>query len=80
MTTAAEPAQLNGRIILITGAANGIGASVSKALAKAGATTILLDKQLPQLEKLYDAIVADNSPEPALYPMDLKGATLPDYK
>jgi NAD(P)-dependent dehydrogenase (short-subunit alcohol dehydrogenase family) len=80
MTTAAEQAQLTGRIILITGAANGIGASVSQALAKAGATTILLDKQLPQLEKLYDVIVGHNLPEPALYPLDLKGATLPDYQ
>ena len=71
---------LNDSTILITGAGNGIGRAVSKACAAAGATVILLDKQLPALESLYDEIVASGAPEPALYPMDLAGATVENYE
>ncbi|HIC46268.1 SDR family NAD(P)-dependent oxidoreductase, partial [Methylophaga sp.] len=68
------------QIILITGAAQGIGASVAKACAHAGATVILLDKQVPQLEAVYDEIVEQTGIIPAIYPLDLKGATVDDYK
>ena len=71
---------LNDFTILITGAGNGIGRAVSKACAAAGATVILLDKQLSALESLYDEIVASGAPEPALYPMDLAGATVENYE
>jgi NAD(P)-dependent dehydrogenase (short-subunit alcohol dehydrogenase family) len=71
---------LNSSTILITGAGNGIGRAVSKACASAGATVILLDKQLPALESLYDEIVESGAPEPALYPMDLAGATVENYE
>lgn len=71
---------LNDSTILITGAGNGIGRAVSKACAAAGATIILLDKQLPALESLYDEIVESGATEPALYPMDLAGATAENYE
>src|SRR5690606_9454055 len=71
---------LSERIILITGAANGIGASVAKACAAQGATVVLLDKQVPALEQVYDAIEQQGSPTPAIYPLDLKGATQADYQ
>ncbi len=70
---------LDQRVILITGAANGIGAAVAKASAAAGATVVLLDKKVPALEKVYDEIVALGLPTPAIYPLDLKGATVPHY-
>jgi NAD(P)-dependent dehydrogenase (short-subunit alcohol dehydrogenase family) len=65
--------------ILITGAAQGIGHASALALAARGATLILLDKDVQGLEQLYDAIEAAGGPEPALYPMDLAGATPVDY-
>jgi NAD(P)-dependent dehydrogenase (short-subunit alcohol dehydrogenase family) len=80
MQNHAELAQLKDRVILVTGAARGIGAAVSKALAAAGATVILLDKQLKSLEQVYDEIDSAYASSAALYPLDLKGATQPDYQ
>jgi len=79
MKYTANASLLNDTVILVTGAANGIGAAVAKTYAAHGATVILLDKSIPALEKVYDEITANSSPEPALYPLDLKGATVPDY-
>lgn len=73
------PSFLDGRVILVTGAGNGIGAAVAKAYASHGASVILLDKNIPALEQVYDDIVANESPVPALYPLDLQGANIPDY-
>lgn len=70
---------LSERIILLTGAANGIGRAVSDALAAHGATVVMLDKDVKGLELAYDEIVAAGFTEPALYPMDLQGATPDDY-
>ena len=73
------PDYLAKRILLITGAADGIGRALARRCAGLGATVILLDKNVRGLESLYDEIVADGSPEPAIYPMDLKGAAPADY-
>jgi NAD(P)-dependent dehydrogenase (short-subunit alcohol dehydrogenase family) len=80
MSANAEAVQLEQRVILITGAARGIGASVAKACAARGATVILLDKQVSGLEAVYDEIEHAGYPTPAIYPLDLKGATAPDYQ
>lgn len=73
------PDLLRERIILLTGAANGIGRALADALAAHGATLVLLDKDVHGLELAYDEIVAAGHPEPALYPMDLAGAGPDDY-
>jgi NAD(P)-dependent dehydrogenase (short-subunit alcohol dehydrogenase family) len=70
---------LKNNTILITGAGGGLGSTAALTLAKQGATIILLDKSIPKLEKIYDAIVAENAPEPIMYPFDLAGATENDY-
>ncbi len=70
---------LDKNIILITGAGSGIGAEVAKSYAAHGATVILADRSIPLLEKVYDDIVAQAYPQPAIYPIDLKGATPADY-
>lgn len=70
---------LSGKVILVTGAANGIGAAVAKAYALEGATVVLLDKDVPGLEQTYDAITA-SSKHAAIYPLDLKGAGVNDYE
>lgn len=66
---------LENKIILITGAADGIGKAVSVAAAKHGATVILLDKKTRHLEKVYDSIVAQGSAEPVMLPFDLLNCT-----
>ena len=70
---------LQDRVVLITGAANGIGHALARSIAAHGATTVLLDRDVPGLEKTYDEIVAAGHPTPALYPMDLQGASPDDY-
>ena len=70
---------LQGRIILVTGAANGIGRALVKDRAAHGATTVILDRDVHGLEQLYDEIIAAGHPQPAIYPMDLQGAGPDDY-
>jgi NAD(P)-dependent dehydrogenase (short-subunit alcohol dehydrogenase family) len=71
--------QLRERVILISGAADGIGRALASACAAQGASVVMLDKNVRGLESTYDEIVAAGHPEPALYPLDLKGATPDDY-
>lgn len=71
---------LDNQVILITGAGGGLGSTAALALAKQGAELILLDKSIPKLEKVYDAIVANGGPEPVMYPFDLAGATEAQYQ
>jgi NAD(P)-dependent dehydrogenase (short-subunit alcohol dehydrogenase family) len=71
---------LKGRTILITGAGDGIGAAAAIAFAAHGATVILLGKTVAKLESVYDIIEAAGHPQPAIYPMDLRGATEDDYE
>jgi NAD(P)-dependent dehydrogenase (short-subunit alcohol dehydrogenase family) len=71
---------LTNQVILITGAGGGLGGTAALALAKHGATIILLDKSIPKLEAAYDAIKASHAPEPILYPFDLAGANETEYQ
>ncbi len=71
---------LRDRVILITGAGDGIGATAARTFAAHGATVVLLGKTIPKLEAVYDAIVSAGHPQPAIYPMDLEGATYDDYE
>lgn len=70
---------LDGRVILITGAAAGLGKAIAIACAQFGATVVLLDKELKRVESVYDAIIAAGYPDPAIYPLDMQGATAKDY-
>ena len=70
---------LKERVILVTGAGNGIGAAVAKSYAQYGATVILLDKVIRNLEQVYDAIESAAGVQPAIYPMNLEGASEKDY-
>ena len=79
MNYSPPPTLLKGCVILVTGAGSGIGAAVAKAYASHGATVVLLDKNIPALEHVYDDIVANSSTLPAIYPLDLKGASIHDY-
>lgn len=71
---------LQGRVILVTGADEGIGKAVALAYAEHGATVVLLAKDLKKLEQVYDQIENAGLPQAAIYPMNLEGATVKDYE
>jgi NAD(P)-dependent dehydrogenase (short-subunit alcohol dehydrogenase family) len=71
---------LKDRVILVTGAGQGIGKTAALTFAKHGATVILLDKQIKSLEATYDAIEAANYPEALIFAMDLEKASEDDFK
>ncbi|MFC3034675.1 YciK family oxidoreductase [Pseudoalteromonas fenneropenaei] len=71
---------LANKTILITGAGDGIGRIAALTYAKHGATVILLGKTTSKLECVYDEIVAAGYPEPAIVPLDMRGATKQHYR
>ena len=71
---------LKEKVILITGAGDGIGAVAAKSCAEHGATVILLGRTTEKLEAVYDEIIAAGHPEPAIVPMDLSQITQPDVE
>lgn len=76
-----EPSpRFDSQIYLVTGASGGVGSAVSLALAREGATVILLGRNLAGLEGVYDAIIAAGGTAPLLFPMDLAAAVDADYE
>ena len=68
------------KIILVTGAGDGLGRAASVAYAQHGATVILLGRTQKKLESVYDEIVGNGFPEPLLMPVDLSRTGLGDYQ
>ena len=71
---------LEGKVILVTGANRGFGLSMTMDLSKAGATVIMLGRGLGSQEYAYYAVVDKGFQEPILYPLDLEGATPENYQ
>lgn len=71
---------LAGRTILVTGATSGIGRVAAQTFAQYGATVILLGRNIAKLEAVYDAIEQAGGPQPAIYPLNMEGATEHDYQ
>ena len=71
---------LKNKVILVTGAGDGIGKVAALTYARHGATVILLGKTVNKLTAVYDEIVAAGGAEPAIVPLDLKGATAKHYR
>lgn len=78
MSEAADATALAGRTILVTGANGALGESAARACALAGASVVLLGRRVPRLQRLHDALAAIGPP-PAIYPLDLLGASPADY-
>lgn len=76
----AHAERLKDRVILITGAGDGLGRALATGAAAQGATVILLGRTLHKLEQVYDAIETAGCPQPAIYPMNLEGAVAQDYQ
>ncbi|MFL0809515.1 MAG: YciK family oxidoreductase [Agarilytica sp.] len=71
---------LKDKIILVTGAGDGIGRTAALTFAKHGATVILLGRTLQKLEAVYDEIENKGYAQPAIFPMNLEGASEHDYE
>ncbi|MGR5093071.1 YciK family oxidoreductase [Vibrio maritimus] len=79
MEYSTAPEALQGKVILVTGAGAGIGRQAALSYAEHGATVILLGRNVNNLELVYDEIEKRGYPQPAIIPLDLKGATKQNY-
>ncbi len=70
---------LANKVILITGASEGIGRALALTYAEHGATVLLNARNVERLESLYDEIINAGFPEPAICPMDLASQNYEDY-
>jgi NAD(P)-dependent dehydrogenase (short-subunit alcohol dehydrogenase family) len=73
------PNALHDRVILITGASDGIGKAVALAAAAHGARVILHGRNVRKLEGVYDAIVGAKHPRPSILPLDFEKAGPEEY-
>lgn len=80
MNYCVSPTALTGKTILVTGAGDGIGKAAAIHYAKHGATVILLGRTVSKLEATYDEIEKNGGPQPAIIPLDMKGATKQNYQ
>lgn len=64
---------LKDKIILVTGAGDGIGKAAALSYAQHGATVVLHGRSLTKLELVYDEIESLGAPQPAILPLQLSG-------
>ena len=75
----AQPDELAGRVIAITGASSGIGRAVALACARFGATVILVGRNARKLEAVHTEIETAGGPSPTIAVLDLEKALASDY-
>ncbi|ENU81953.1 hypothetical protein F975_00569 [Acinetobacter sp. ANC 3789] len=71
---------LKDKIILITGAGEGIGRAAAISYALHGATVVLHGRTLKKLEVIYDEIESLGAPQPAILPLQLSTASSREYE
>ena len=76
----ASPNLLQNRVILVTGAGQGIGRIAALAYAAHGATIILHGRSVAKLESVYDEIEAAGGAQPIIFPLDLEKAEAKDFE
>jgi NAD(P)-dependent dehydrogenase (short-subunit alcohol dehydrogenase family) len=70
---------LKDKVILVTGAGDGIGRTAAISYAKHGATVILLGRTTKKLEAVYDEIENLGYPQAAIVPLNLDGSSEHEY-
>lgn len=70
---------LQDKVILVTGAGDGIGKQAALSYAACGATVILLGRTTKKLEEVYDKIENLGYPQAAIVPLNLDTAVEHDY-
>ncbi|MEM6513856.1 MAG: YciK family oxidoreductase [Pseudomonadota bacterium] len=77
---AAPAGLLDGRIIMVTGASDGIGKALAIRCAELGARVIVHGRNVKKLEAVYDEIEAiDGAPRPSIVVLDLEKADAVGY-
>lgn len=66
---------LAGRVVLVTGAGDGIGRAAALAYAEHGADVVLLGRTESKLEAVFDLIEAGTETRPVVVPADLEHAS-----
>jgi len=75
----AAPDELEGRVIAVTGAGDGIGRAVAVAAAAHGAEVVLIGRTVKKLEAVHALIAALNRSAASIAPLDLEKAVARDY-
>jgi NAD(P)-dependent dehydrogenase (short-subunit alcohol dehydrogenase family) len=70
---------LKDRVVMVTGAGDGIGRAVALECARRGATVVLLGRTQTKLEQTYDAIERLEAPRPAILTLDLGATTVAEF-
>lgn len=74
-----DPRCLADKIIIVTGAGDGIGRVAAKTFAAHGATVVLMGRTMVKLEQVYDEIENAGHPQPAIFPINFESAVEKDY-
>jgi NAD(P)-dependent dehydrogenase (short-subunit alcohol dehydrogenase family) len=70
---------LENRVILVSGAGQGLGRMAALTYAAYGATVILHGRKQEKLESIYDEIEASGGVQPTIFPLDLETAGDKDF-
>ena len=76
LTLRPAPAEFSGRIVIVTGAASGIGRGVAKDLAQRGASVVLADLNADGLAVTADQITSDGGAEPLVIAGDQSDSSI----